>query len=72
MGLYQALFDNADRHIKVIKALAGKPQGLTRNELMKNAKLQSGGTATKLLEELSAAGFITPYIPFGKNKGCYL
>lgn len=67
MGLYQALFDNADRHIKVIKALAGKPQGLTRNELMKNAKLQSGGTATKLLEELSAAGFITPYIPFGKK-----
>ena len=65
--LYQALFDMADRHIKVIKALAGKPQGLIRNEIIKAAKLQSGGTASNLLEELSAGGFITPYIPFGKK-----
>lgn len=65
--LYRALFDAADRHIKIIKALAGKPQGLTRNEIIKAAKLQSGGTASNLLEELSAGGFITPYIPFGKK-----
>ncbi len=65
--LYQALFDTAERHIKVIRALANKPQGLTRNEIIKNAKLQSGGSTTGLLEELSTGGFITAYIPFGKK-----
>jgi uncharacterized protein len=65
--LYSALFDTADRHIKVIKALAAKPMGLNRNELMKICKLQSGGSTTALFEELSSSGFITPYIPFGKK-----
>ena len=65
--LYQALFDNADRHIKIIKALATKPMGLTRSQIITLCKLQSGGTATNLLEELSAGGFITAYIPFGKK-----
>jgi AAA+ ATPase superfamily predicted ATPase len=65
--LYKALFDSADRHFKVIKALAAKPMGLTRNEIIKVCKLQSGGSTTNLLDELSASGFITPYIPIGKK-----
>jgi uncharacterized protein len=65
--LYQALFDTADRHFKVIRALAAKPMGLTRNEIIKQCKLQSGGSTTALLEELSASGFITAYIPLAKK-----
>ena len=65
--LYKALFDNTDRHFKVIRALAAKPMGLNRNEIIKACKLQSGGSTTTLLEELSASGFITPYIPVGKK-----
>lgn len=65
--LYKALFDSAYRHFKVIKALAAKPMGLNRNELIKVCKLQSGGSTTALLEELSASGFITAYIPLGKK-----
>jgi uncharacterized protein len=65
--LYQALFADAERHIKVIKALANKPQGLSRNEIIKQCKLQSGGSTSNLLEELSAGGFITAYIPFEKK-----
>jgi uncharacterized protein len=65
--LYKALFDSADRHFKVIRALAAKPMGLSRNELISICKLQSGGSTTALLEELSAAGFITAYIPVGKK-----
>lgn len=65
--LYQALFDQADRYFKVIKALAAKPMGLNRNEIIKVCKLQSGGSTTNLLEELSSSGFITPYIPMGKK-----
>jgi uncharacterized protein len=65
--LYKALFDSADRHFKVIRALAAKPMGLNRNQIIKVCKLQSGGSTTNLLEELSASGFITPYIPIGKK-----
>jgi AAA+ ATPase superfamily predicted ATPase len=65
--LYMALFDNAERHLKVIRALAGKPTGLNRGEIIKTCKLQSGGSTTALLEELSASGFITAYKPFGKK-----
>jgi uncharacterized protein len=65
--LYKALFDSADRHFKVIRALAAKPMGLSRNEIIKVCKLQSGGSTTALLEELTASGFITPYIPVGKK-----
>lgn len=65
--LYKALFDKADRHFKVIKALAAKPMGLSRNEIIKVCQLQSGGSTTNLLDELSASGFITPYIPIGKK-----
>ncbi|MEO6734323.1 MAG: ATP-binding protein [Ferruginibacter sp.] len=65
--LYKALFDNAERHFKVIRALAAKPMGLNRNEIIKVCKLQSGGSTTNLLEELASSGFITPYIPIGKK-----
>jgi hypothetical protein len=66
--LYHSLFDQADRHIKIIRALAARPSGLTRHALIAAGDLQTGGTATNLLDELSAAGFITPYTPFGKKK----
>ena len=65
--LYHALFYQADRHIKVIRALATKPTGLSRNDLIQAGDLQTGGTASNLLDELIAAGFITAYIPFGKK-----
>ena len=66
-NVFYSLFDNAEYHIKIIKALARKGIGLTRNEIIDNCKLSSGGGTTKLLEELSESGFITPYIPFGKS-----
>ena len=65
--LYKALFDSADRHFKVIRALAAKPMALSRNEIIKISKLRSGGSTTALLDELSASGFITAYIPVGKK-----
>ncbi len=65
--LYKSLFDSADRHLRIIRALSAKPAGLTRNQVIKIGKLQSGGSTTLLLEELSSAGFITPYIPYGKK-----
>lgn len=66
-NLYNSLFEMADRHVAVVKALAAQPSGLTRNEIISQTNLQSGGTATKLLEELVQSGFVETYLPFGKN-----
>jgi uncharacterized protein len=62
-SLYAALFDNAEKHVCIVKALAEKPMGLTRTEILEACDLSSGGGATKLLE----SGFITEYIPFDKT-----
>lgn len=65
--LYRSLFDNAQNHEAVVRALAKKKQGLTRNEIITACDLSSGGTTTKLLSELEESGFITQYIPFDKT-----
>ena len=66
-NLYRALFDNADKHVCIVKALANKPMGLTRTEILEACDLSSGGGVTKLLEELLESGFITEYIPFDRT-----
>ncbi|MGF1923961.1 MAG: AAA family ATPase [Bacteroidia bacterium] len=66
-NLHHSLFDSAQNHIDIVRALAKKGKGMSRTEIIKACKLTSGGYATKLLEELSESGFITPYVPFGKT-----
>ncbi|MEZ4885690.1 MAG: ATP-binding protein [Chitinophagales bacterium] len=66
--LYPALFENADNHIAVIRALAQKNSGLTRQELIQHTPLSDGGGLSKVLEELTASGFISKYYPFGRKK----
>jgi len=66
-NLYRSLFDSAQHHIAIVKALAGKPSGLTRNEVIHTLRLSSGGGITQTLEELTESGFITSYVPFGKT-----
>ncbi len=65
--LFHSLFEEAVHHMEVIRALAAKPGGLTRNEIIEVCSLTSGGGTTQLLEELSESGFITPYVPFEKT-----
>ena len=66
-NLYSALFDSADRHIAIVKTLANKPSGMTRTELVESSSLSSGGSLTKVLEELFESGFISEFIPFNKT-----
>lgn len=67
--LYPSLFPNADKHFKIIRALANKQEGLTRPEIVKQTQFADGGGLTTILDELSHSGFITPYRTFRKKKG---
>jgi predicted AAA+ superfamily ATPase len=66
-NLYESLFTNSEQHEKVIRALAKKGKGLTRQEIIEECNLTTGGSTSKMLKELEESGFITPYVPFGKT-----
>jgi hypothetical protein len=66
--LYPALFEQADNHIAVIRALAQKWKGMRRADLVEAAKVPDGGGLTDVLDELTGSGFISAYYPFGKKK----
>lgn len=66
-NLYKSLFAHSENHELVIRALAAKGKGLTRNEIIAECGFTSGGTTSRILQELEESGFITPYIPFQKN-----
>jgi hypothetical protein len=66
--LYAALFEQHERHVKVIRALARKRSGLTRNELVRATHLPTGGSLTTILAELETTGFILQTVPFAKTR----
>ncbi|MEM1124300.1 MAG: hypothetical protein AAGJ18_27930 [Bacteroidota bacterium] len=67
-SLYEALFDNAAEHIKIIRLLAENRLGLTRQEIIKLGKASDGGNISKTLEELVSSGFCTLVFAFGNKK----
>lgn len=66
-NLYSSLFADSENHEKVIRALSVKAKGLNRKEIIDQCGFTSGGTTTRVLQELEESGFITPYIPFQKK-----
>lgn len=66
--LYPALFEHADNHIAVIRALAQKWQGMNRTEIVAATQIPDGGGLTDVLAELTGSGFVGAYYPFGKKK----
>ncbi|MCL2662053.1 MAG: AAA family ATPase [Oscillospiraceae bacterium] len=59
--IYSTLFKNSDKYIKIVTALSSKTKGLTRDEIILNTGLTSGGGFTQILEELELCGFIRAY-----------
>ncbi len=66
--LYASLFDHPEDHLAIVKALAAKREGLTRNELLAATGLPSGGSTTRRLDELAESGFIRVSIPFRRKE----
>ena len=67
-NLYASLFKKADNHIKIVEALSSKTKGLTRDEIIRIAKLPDGGSINRILVELELSEFIRRYRSYGKKK----
>lgn len=65
--LYASLFNSAEKHIAIVKALAKKRHGMTQEKLLETVNISKGGSATDILNELEEAGFIMSIPYFGKR-----
>ncbi|MBB70943.1 MAG: AAA family ATPase [Legionellales bacterium] len=70
--LFGSLFKNPDYYIDIIRAIASKPKGIRRTELIEAEHIPDSGRTHQRLQELQEAGFILEFIPYGhKEKGSY-
>jgi len=68
--LYASLFQDDERHLKIVTALSTIRAGMTRDELIRAMKVTDGGTWTKCIDDLCESGFVRRYAAQGcKNKG---
>ncbi|MCC5832541.1 MAG: AAA family ATPase [Chlamydiales bacterium] len=65
--LYYSLFQSAESHLKIVKALAAQRRGLSRLDLLKKAKLSNSGRSSDVLRELEESGFISTLPEIGKK-----
>ena len=65
--LYASLFKSSEQYIDVVRVLGNKKMGMTRDEILGAIHVQSGGTLSKVLEELEYCGFVRKYNGYGKK-----
>ena len=63
--LYRSLFAKPEVYVEIIRALGTKKVGMTRDEIISSAKLDSGGKLSGYLEDLENCGFIRRYQAIG-------
>lgn len=66
--LYSSLFEEHERYISVIRALAGRNCGLTKTEIFEATEITPGGGMNVILEDLQQSGFIMLIPDLGKTK----
>ena len=66
--LFSSIFSNPEEMKKIVKALAGRSKGYTRQELTELTTFSDGGTLSKALKGLIASDFVMSYNPFGEGR----
>lgn len=66
-NLYKSLFQNYAHHVAIVKILAGTKEGITKGELLERAQLASGGSSSRVIDDLVDAGFLV-YVPLFNRK----
>ena len=59
--LYSSIFNRPEKYISIIEALSTKKKGLTREEIVKTAKIENNGHLSNMIEDLIECGFIRKY-----------
>ena len=65
--LYSSLFNNPVNYISVVRSLAEKREGMSRNEIIQKTGIE-GETLSKTLKDLERCDFIFSYMRYGNKK----
>lgn len=65
-NLFRALFKNFKAYESVVKTLAEKGTGMTRQEILGKSRLEDNGEFSRILENLELCGFIRSYKKFSQ------
>jgi AAA+ ATPase superfamily predicted ATPase len=65
--IFESLFTHSSSHISIVRTLAQVNKGTTREELISQSNLHTGGAFTQALEELIASGFVSKYTALNKK-----
>lgn len=66
--LYDSLFRKAEDHVRIVRALATKKAGMTRDEILRATGIAGNGRFSRELEQLEQCGFVRRYVAFGKRR----
>ena len=70
-NLYSSLFAKSNDHVEIVRTLAKKRQGMTRDEIVAATSLSDGGGLTRRLTELEQCGFIRRYTMMNDARQLY-
>lgn len=60
-NLYASLFRNSEDYVKIVTCMSKNRNGLTREQILKDSGITSGGSLSKILKNLEVCGFIRKY-----------
>lgn len=63
--LFHSLYEDPESYIHLIRIIAQKSQGMSRDDIVEQSNILSGGRLNTRLRSLEEAGFITTYLPVG-------
>lgn len=66
--VYAGLYASKERYVDVVKALGGRFYGMTQTEISEAVKMKTGGTLSKLLDNLRESGIVREYPRYGKQR----
>lgn len=66
--VYTGLYATSERYVEIVKALGSKYYGMTRRELAEVIGIESGGTFTKIMDNLHQSGITREYPRYGKER----
>ncbi|MDA8692887.1 ATP-binding protein [Saprospiraceae bacterium] len=67
--VFKSLFEEGSYHEQIIKGLSkGPKKGMTRDEILKDKNLSSGGQFSKSMMELIESGFVEKYQSYRDNR----
>ncbi len=66
--LFRSLFKDSDYYMRIIDAISRKNMGVSRNDIVADAKISNNGVLTTALKNLISCDFIRKYSGFGKKE----